>query len=164
MRFLKALNNGLARGEAFVLCMSLLVMLVLAFFQVIMRNVFNSGYPWIDIILRSLVLWVGFLGAAVATKESQHLCIDVATKFLPARLNTVVGILIHIFATVVALVLFQAAYRFVMDEAKVGATTVFDLPTWTVQGIIPVTFALIAIHFSITTIFKIKELIYFRQT
>jgi C4-dicarboxylate transporter, DctQ subunit len=159
MRFLTAFNNGLARVEGFVLSSCLLSMILLAFLQVIMRNVFNSGFGWADIILRSLVLWVGFLGAAVATKEGHHLCIDVATKFIPGKFNQLVGITIHIFATVVTFVLFHAAYRFVLQEASFGETTVFDLPAWTVQGIIPVTFALIGVHFTINTIFKIRELL-----
>ena len=159
MRILLALNHRLAQVEAVVLCLCLTVMIVLAFFQVIMRNIFNAGYPWADILVRSLVLWVGFLGATVATKESQHLSIDVATKFIKGRLNTLIAILIHIFATMVSLVLCSAAYRFVVQEAEFGEKTIFDFPAWMMQGIIPVTFGLISFHFIVNIIIKLQTLL-----
>ncbi|MDE2237792.1 MAG: TRAP transporter small permease subunit, partial [Elusimicrobia bacterium] len=44
----------------------------LAFLQVLRRELFGSGALWADPLLRSLVLWVGFLGAALAAAEDKH--------------------------------------------------------------------------------------------
>src|SRR5690606_12731212 len=37
-------------------------LVVLAGLQIVMRNIFESGFVWIDPLLRILVLWVGMLG------------------------------------------------------------------------------------------------------
>src|SRR5690606_32189096 len=60
-----------------------LAMLLLAGAQIVMRNFFGTGLAWIDPLLRILVLWVGMLGAVVATREDRHINIDVLSRFAP---------------------------------------------------------------------------------
>ena len=40
--------------------------------QVVLRQVFGGGILWCDTLLRHLVLWVGFLGAARAAGQHPH--------------------------------------------------------------------------------------------
>ena len=48
-----------------------------------MRYFIKQGLPWVDLLLRQLVLWVPFLGASLATRENNHLSIDFLKHFLP---------------------------------------------------------------------------------
>ena len=83
MRYLLTLNEWVSKIEGFLLSIFLMGMIFLAFLQVVMRNLFNAGIPWADTVVRLLVLWVGFLGAVLATKLEQHLTVEVLAKYLP---------------------------------------------------------------------------------
>lgn len=160
MKILNAISNGMARVEAVALAISLITMLAVAFFQVVMRNIYGIGYVWADILVRTLVLWVGLLGAVVATQEGRHLTIDVMTKFLPAQVTRVVRVVARVFALVVCLYLTEAAYDYILlqKETSVGPG-LFGLPPWLPEIIIPIAFVLISFHFFILIIAGIVDVI-----
>ena len=55
-------------------------MIVLAGTQILLRNLFDSGFVWIDPLLRVMVLWLGLLGATVATRQDKHIRIDLLSR------------------------------------------------------------------------------------
>ncbi len=63
--------------EGALFCVFLAVMLGISGLQVVLRNFFRSGVLWFDPLVRTLVLWVAFLGAMTATSHARHLHIDV---------------------------------------------------------------------------------------
>ncbi|MBI2083973.1 MAG: TRAP transporter small permease [Deltaproteobacteria bacterium] len=159
MRLLNFINDRLARIEESFLCLFLLAMILLAFLQVVSRNLFSTGLLWADAFVRLLLLWVGFLGAALATRLNQHLSIDVFTKFLGGRSRKLIGIFVKIFATIVCLYLYQAAVQFVRLEKEAGSEFFSSIPNWSVELIIPMTFILMSFHFSVAILNDMKELL-----
>ncbi len=147
MRFLNKVNEGVAKVEAFFLCVFLMTMVLLAFLQVVMRDVFNSGLPWADSLVRLMVIWVGFLGASLATRLEQNLTVEVLTKFLPPSVRVVTSIVVKIFAIMVCFFLFEASLRFLANERSTGEQFIHLFPSWWTLTIIPVTFVLIPFHF-----------------
>jgi len=151
MKILKAIETLLARLESGVLIFLLTIMIVMAFLQVILRDFFKTGILWGDIFTRNLVLWVGFLGAALATKEGRHFNIDIVTKRLSPMARKIFGIITNLFAAIVCYFLMQAATTFLRDELQAG-TALFtieqkEIPAWYFELIIPIGFGLIMIHF-----------------
>ncbi len=71
----------LHRAEDALLVLLLSTMIVLASTQILLRNLFDSGFVWIDPLLRVLVLWLGLIGATVATRNNRHIRIDLLTRF-----------------------------------------------------------------------------------
>ena len=162
MRYLQAFSNGLARIESLALAMCLLAMLGVAFFQVVMRNIYDIGYIWADILVRVLVLWVGLLGAAVATSEARHLTIDAITKFLPARLTRVIHVMTWTFALVVCVLLAQASFEYIDLQKQSNEPSVFGIPVHITEIIIPIAFVLISFHFAVLIVNGFVEI--FRPT
>jgi TRAP-type C4-dicarboxylate transport system permease small subunit len=153
------INEWLARIEGILLSIFLMGMVFLAFLQVVMRNVFNAGLPWADSVVRLLVIWVGFLGAALATKLDQNLSIDVLTKFLPERFRHVTSLVVKLFACVICLFLFRASLSFLADERSTGEQFIHLFPSWWTLTIIPATFILIPFHFVMTMIQDVYYLV-----
>lgn len=147
MKTLTAIENRLVRVETFLLVLFLSVMILLAFAQVILRNVFGTGILWADTIVRHLVLWVGFAGASIAASSERHIAIDAITKFLPARAGYVARVLTNLFALFVCLLLADAAYTLLLDEVEYGGTMVLDIPSWVGVVILPPGYILMAFHF-----------------
>ena len=147
MRFLKILDNWLARTEGGLLIVLLFLMVFMSFGQVVLRNFFNSGILWTDIFLRQMVLWVGFLGASLAVRERRHIAIDVLPNFLPDRVKPWLEIITGIAAGLISIFLTMAAWKFVQFEMDSPTTLFLDIPAWVFQTILPFSFGVISIRY-----------------
>ena len=152
MKILKRIDSGLNKVEGAILIILLLVMLFMAFGQVVLRNIFSGGIVWGDILLRHLVLWIGFLGAALATSGERHINIDILTRYLPERLKGAVATLSNVFAAAVCFLLFRASLTFIEFEITNTNTIFGEIPSWYAQIIIPVGYSLLAFHFIVRAI------------
>ena len=152
MTYLRSLDRFFYKIEYGLLVVFLGSMVLLAFAQVVLRNVFGTGILWADTVVRHLVLWSGFVGAALATSEERHISIDALTKFLPARTKHIILIFTSIFAAVVCYYLASAAWAYVLEEQINGGELVLSIPTWVALLIIPSGYILLAFHFLIKAI------------
>jgi TRAP-type C4-dicarboxylate transport system permease small subunit len=152
MKLLTRLDASLNKVEGILLVSLLAIMVLMAFLQVVLRNFFSTGILWGDIFLRHLVLWIGFLGAALATSKERHISIDALTRFLPTRVKSAIRVLTNLFAAIVCYVLLRASLTFIELERE-GETILYgNIPTWYAQVIIPAGFALLMAHFFIRSV------------
>lgn len=156
MKLLQRLDSLLNKLEGALLILFLAVMLVMAFFQVLLRNFFSSGILWADIFLRHLVLWIGFLGAALATSQERHISIDAFTRFLPERIKSATRVLTNLFAAIVCYYLMTASIKFVRTEIEAGTAIYANIPVWYAEIIIPVGFGLLVIHFLVRAVLDVQ--------
>ncbi len=152
-KILQTVDSGLAYVETGLIILILGSMVLLSFLQVLMRNFFDTGILWGDIFLRHLVLWVGFIGASLATREEKHINIDLLTRLIPQKIVPFAKIIIDITSVIICLVLVKAGWEFVSMEIESNTTLFQNVPSWYFEIIIPVGFALIALRF----VFKIIE-------
>ena len=156
MNFINSINNILAKIESIFLIIILFTMILLAFLQVILRNFFSTSIFWGDTFLRNLVLWIGFLGASLATKEGRHINIDVLSRVLSPAAKRISAIIINIFSATVCFFLMRAAITFIKSEKEAGTTLFKGIPVWIFQIIIAIGFGLITIRFLIHAIENIS--------
>ncbi|RMG66307.1 MAG: TRAP transporter small permease [Calditrichaeota bacterium] len=140
-------DRWLNRLEMGLIILLLAVMVNLAFLQVVLRNLFSTGILWADIFLRHLVLWMGFLGAAIATRSDRHIKMDVLNRLFPPRLQPLVHLVTHLLSMVVCGVLARAGYTFLRFEIEDKTILFGNVPAWIFQSIIPLGFALISFRF-----------------
>ena len=141
-------DEALGRVEKWFVAVMLSVMILLAFLQILLRNAFSSGIDWGDPLVRYLVLWVGFTGASLATKDGKHITIEVFSRWFSRRSNRYLKATSHLVSAFICGLLTFAGWTFVQNEAQMGGTTFLDIPVWIPQIIIPVTFALMTLRFS----------------
>ena len=152
MRLIRQIENILGRIEALAVTVLLSLMILTAFGQVILRNVFNEAILWGDIFIRQLVLWVGFLGASLAVRESKHISIDFLPHFLPKTWAKLIQFIVNLSAAIISGFLALAAYRFVEFEMEGSAVLFLDIPVWIFQIILPYSFCVISARFLINTL------------
>jgi len=136
-----------SRAEETFLCALLFAMILLACVQIFLRIFYSSGILWADPLLRYMVLWAGLLGAAVATKQSKHISIDIISHLVPERFLPLLRVLLNCFSTTVCIILTGAAVKFVHDEALYGGRAILDIPSWVLNIIYPLAFGIIAVRF-----------------
>ncbi|GMT39745.1 MAG: hypothetical protein IEMM0001_0480 [bacterium] len=135
--------------EDSLLVIILLSMVTLAFSQIVMRNLFDTGAFWLDPLLRVLVLWTGLLGALVATRQDKQISVDVLTRILPAKLKIISNIITRSFAAIVSAIIAWYSFRFLIDEWHSGVTAFASVPAWLTESIIPFGFAVIALRYTL---------------
>lgn len=160
MKMLNKINDGIASLETGLLIVIVLLMVSFAFLQVVLRNIFDHGLLWGDIFLRHLVLWVGFIGASLATKERKHITIDLFTRLLKGRAQALAQMVIDLFSAFVAGLLVQASWAFVMEEKAYETMLFGKIPAWYFQIIIPIGFGLILLRFLIGALQKLTEAVH----
>jgi TRAP-type C4-dicarboxylate transport system permease small subunit len=152
MTALRIVNRALVRVEGWLLVFFLSTMVIIAFAQVVLRNLAGTGLVWGDILVRHLVLWTAFAGAALAASEDRHISIDALTKFIPVRPRFFIKVLTNGFAAVVSYFLARAAWVLMISEKESGGILLLSIPSWVVLVIIPVGYMLLAIHFTINLV------------
>ena len=159
MGWLHWLDHWLACLERALVVLLLSGLLGLGLLQVIERNLLASGIFWADELLQHMVLWLGFLGASLATREHRHLSIDVLSHFLPTRWQLGLGLLVNTVALVLCMLLVQAAWGLVRSEYTAGTVLSFGVPSWLAQSIIPLGFGAITLRFALRLVETLARLV-----
>ncbi|WP_158259787.1 TRAP transporter small permease [Phyllobacterium phragmitis] len=71
-------------------------MAVIVFLQFFTRYVLNDSLSWTEEIARYLLMWITFIGAAIAMRRGTHISVEVAHLFLPAPLVRVLNFVIDV--------------------------------------------------------------------
>jgi len=152
IKLLLRVDRGLARLEGWAVTLLVGAMVVVALCQVVMRNLGSTSLPAGDTLLRHAVLWVGFLGAALATQQGCHIHMDVGVRLLPAALRGGVARLFHLVSAAICLLLARAAYRFLLLDYEGGGCLAAGIPAWVAEVVLPVAFVLVAFHFTVKAV------------
>lgn len=147
------------RVEQALISILLSLMILISFLQIVLRNIFATGISWADPLVRNLVLWVAFIGAAIATREGRHITINAIPRWMPPRGKAIIGVITQLFSFLICGLLTFAAVKFVRNEAIMGSITFLGIPAWVPQIILPITFGLMAIRFGLRSLKDLSTLI-----
>ncbi|MBL7714496.1 MAG: TRAP transporter small permease [Bdellovibrionales bacterium] len=139
---------GRLLGEALALEVALI--LVVGLFVKFMP----SGLIWSPYFGLSCLLWVGLLGASMATYTGQHLQMEMGEKLWPKNLRphvaVVQGWVVGIFCAIIAILGKLSVLDHFMDWRSgpgAGLIPSIDWPKWLVYSVIPYSFAVMAFRF-----------------
>lgn len=141
------LITGVHRLEDGVLIAALVSMLAIALLQIVLRNVFDSGFLWAESFVRILVLWVAILGAMVATREANHISIDVLSRLIPPRPLFIVKLIAALFSAAVCLTAAYYSFEYITYEYEDGTIAFASVPVWVCQSILPFGFLVMGVRF-----------------
>jgi len=161
----RSISHVVAWLEEGILCLLLFAMILLACWQIIIRDFFSGGHVWIDPLLRHLVLWVGLLGAALATRKGKHIAIDLASYMASKRVMPWIKLAGDLFSTLVSAALTVAAIIFVRNEIQFNGGPLLAIPSWCWNLIFPLAFGMICIRFlhatltGLAAVFRTKSIL-----
>ncbi len=159
MELIKKFNDYLSWIENAIIFVLVLFMTVLSFSQIVMRDLFSTGLIWADVCLRHIVLWVGFIGASLATQQGRHITVDVITKFLSPTWKAAADVLTSSTSFAFGIVFIISSIGFVQSEYQAHDIAFLGIPFWVIQLVIPVGFGLISLRFFIKVVEDITYLI-----
>lgn len=105
------LIDGYCRLLGAFMVLSLLLMVVLVFTNVVMRYGFNSGLTLSEELSRWLFVWMTFMGAVVALKEHGHLGTDALVSRLPAPAQKLCRVVSYLLMLAICGLVFKGAWE-----------------------------------------------------
>jgi TRAP-type C4-dicarboxylate transport system permease small subunit len=157
VNWLERLDTTVGRLEKALMVFFLGVMILTAFAQIALRNFVGVGLSGSESLVRYLVLWVGFIGASLAVREGRHITIEVFNLRSATAGRSYLTAFSQLCAAAVCLAMTWAAVKFVRDDAQIGHRTFLDLPTWILEMIIPVAFAIMSLRFLLRAIRVLRD-------
>ena len=155
---IERVGKTLYRIEDAILVGLLLLMIGLAVAQIFLRNLFEAGIVWSEVLVRVLVLWVGLVGAMVASRQGHHINIDVLDRYLPQRAKPAIAVVVQLFTAMICTVIAYYSLRFVQVEYGDGGIMFARVPAWVCESIIPFAFVVIAVRYFILAFENLKRM------
>ena len=150
-------QKWLHRAEDTLLVMLLGAMICLASTQILLRNLFDSGFVWIDPILRVLVLWLGLLGAMVATRSDKHISIDVLSRYIEGKFQYLLQAAVAQISAWTCLVIAAYGFDWVRLDFLDGLVAFAGIPAWLLEVIIPLSFGVIGLRYLATSWYSVRQ-------
>ncbi|MDE0690909.1 MAG: TRAP transporter small permease [Gammaproteobacteria bacterium] len=150
------MNDRLRRAvhtvETALLVALLLVMIGVAVYQVLARNLFGTGIVWGDELVRVSVLWVTMIGAASAAATDSHIRIDIVSRFASERMNGVASRITSAFTALVCGLLGWYSVRFIHWDYLDDTIGFGAVPAWVCELIIPVAAGVMALRYLVRAV------------
>lgn len=143
--FLTRCQTAFVRVEEWLAVFSVLLLLGASLTQIVARNLFHSGFPLADPLTRHLVLYIAFLGAALAVTQDRHIKIDIAGYWLTPHARARLYRPFCLLAALVCAVFFSAAVRFFHEAWQAAAPN--ERWVMAMAVILPVGYLLLVMHF-----------------
>jgi TRAP-type C4-dicarboxylate transport system permease small subunit len=141
-RWLNHIEDGL-------IVLILLMMIGLAVYQIVLRNVFSSSLVWVEPLLQNAVLWIGLLGAMIASRRDEHIRIDLINTWLKPEARRWLAMVVDLFTCAVCAVVAWYSMLFLFEEMGQGGNAFPGVPSWILQAMIPIGFSVISFRYLI---------------
>lgn len=155
---LERIRHILHRFEDGILVGLLVLMISVAVLQIFLRNVFETAIIWGDALVRILVLWIALAGAMVASREDNHISIDIVSRYLPQKFRLAASTITSLFTALICGIVAWYSLKFVMMEMEDGGMAFARVPAWICESIIPFSFSVIGMRYVILSIINIINL------
>jgi len=121
--------------ESSALIISLAVMVIVIFVQIVMRYVFNNSLSWSEEFARYLFVWFSWIGVSAGLKDGEHLKVEVLSVALAKRglikSKEMINILVYIIWLATTLIVTYYGIQVVVAQADLNVLTpAMRMPVW----------------------------------
>lgn len=142
-----------------VLCAVLLVVMVVSVSSaVFFRYVLNAPLPWPEELSRFALVWMTFVGSALAMKRKGHVLVDFFVAFLPGRARLAMALLVNL-SLLAFLALFFWLSAQIVQKMWVGVSPALSIRMGYVYLALPLASALMFVHLARQTVEAARTLV-----
>lgn len=155
-KLLSGLDRVGRRLEDAALVLLLCGMMLLAVGQIVLREMFSTGFVWADELVKLMLLWLAMVGSIAASRDDRHIRIDALSHLFPPLAIRITRLIVDSFAAAVCAVIAWHAYRYVrLIDIEFEETILIDTPAWIAHAIVPLAFALISYRFIVLVLWQL---------
>ena len=135
-------------------------MMLLAVGQIVLREVFNTGFVWADELVKLMVLWLAMVGSIAATRDNRHIRIDALSHVFPRLVVQLTRLVVDLFAAAVSGLIAWHTWRYLQVEIEYADTVLVDTPAWIAHSVLPAAFLLISFRFVVLAIKQVIAMLF----
>ena len=135
------------RVQTALLVTLLAVMIGVAAYQIVARNLFGTGLHWGSDLVQVAMLWVTMVGATAAAGSNRHISIDLVARFADARLRRWAARITALFAACLCAALAWYSIAFIRLDFLYDTPGFGIVPAWLCESIIPIAAATMAVEY-----------------
>jgi len=121
------------------LVFQLAVSVIVIFFQVVMRSVFNSSLSWSEELARYLYIWQGWLGISLIEKRRKHIAIDILREKFHGVPRKVLETIVQVICICTSAYMASAGFKMVSFAMASGTrSTAMRIPLSVIYAAMPV--------------------------
>lgn len=146
------------------LIISLAVMVIVIFTQVVMRYIFNNSLSWSEEFARYLFVWFSWIGVSAGLKDGEHLKVEILSVALVKRgllkSKEIINILVSLIWLATTLIVTYYGLEVVAAQADMNVLTpAMRMPVWLGYLSIPACSAVVGIRLIVKIIDSVKVLL-----
>ncbi|HEY8024127.1 MAG TPA: TRAP transporter large permease subunit [Burkholderiaceae bacterium] len=103
---------------------------------IVARYVFDAPLVWSDELASILFLWLAMLGAAVALRRGEHMCLNTLVKLMPPSTRQYVVLGAELIVAAFLLEILPAAHSYFQDQAVITTPALEIADSWRVAAIV----------------------------
>jgi TRAP-type C4-dicarboxylate transport system permease small subunit len=134
-------------------------MMLLAVGQIVLREVFNTGFVWADELIKLMVLWLAMVGSVAATRDNRHIRIDALSHVFPKLAIQITRVVVDLFAALISGLIAWHAWRYLQVEIEYQDTVLVNTQAWIAHVVMPAAFLLISFRFLVLVVKQIVAII-----
>lgn len=109
----------------------IVILVIITTYQVFGRYVLSSTPKWSEELARILLVWLTFIGSAIAFGKGIHLKIDLLDRWLSEKINTYLNIVVDVLLVIFLFVVSLKCYQF-MNQISDLQTPALGIPNYTI--------------------------------
>jgi len=127
------------RIEEFILVLTMLIMVLMMFFQSTSRYFIGTSFSWGSELAQYLHIWQIWIGASLAVRLQSHIKVDVFVKLFPKMIQKVLNFIAILCWFIFAAFLAYEGSKYVMIVLESGQTSPsLHVPMWIPYLAIPI--------------------------
>ncbi len=142
------MDRWLCRVENVVMATFMVGALTVGFMQVFLRYVLNTGFPWSEGILITLVVWAAMIGGGRAVRDKLHVRVEVFADSLPPGPRKAANLVSHGISLAYCAMMGWFGWLYTKFVFQLGNVS-FEayIPEWMIYGVVPVALALFVVRY-----------------
>lgn len=145
MEFIQKLCRAIFKALEWFAIICMVILTIIVFFDVILRYVFNKGFPWTQEVATLMLVWFSLIGMAIGVLEKIHISIEMFTSKLPAKAIGVLESINHVLIAAFGGMMIYFGY-IIMDMTKKSTMPATKLPSAVLYVILPLSGILIFLN------------------
>lgn len=148
--------KSLLNLDLLVASISLITLIIITFFGVLMRYIFNNPFVWQQEVQLWCFVWVVFFGSSAAFRSESHVAIEVLVDRMPLAMRKIVNIFIYIVVISVLSYFMIHGTNLIKQLIRTSRTTnILDIPYQVIYSAFPIGCGLMIINYTIIMIMRL---------
>jgi len=123
----------------------MVAMVLVVLLQIVLRTFFGTAFLWAEEVARFMMIWVIFLGTAIAFRYGAHISIEFLFNRLPEPLRKAGHAVIALLILVFVVVLIATSWE-LCQKSMINFSPALEIPMGYVYAVIPVSGVLMILN------------------